>query len=121
MPAEKVLAVALVSDPYRQPGQVQMPGQPVTGSGIGGPRAQGFGALTDRTATLCAPGDLICATPPDALAPQNLGATLAQLGTYLRSGVHSSYGSYVVTDDGTTGTQWVVGFLGDRVAPAVTG
>lgn len=115
VPAERVVAVGLISDPYRQPGQVQMPGTPVDGTGIGGPRPQGFGALTERTVTFCAPGDLICDTPVDALAPQNLGATLAQLGSYISTNVHSSYGSYVVDDQGTTATQWLVGYVAQQV------
>lgn len=117
--ADRVVGVGLVADPYRQPGQVEMPGPAVDGVGIGGPRAQGFGALADRTATLCAPGDLVCDTPRDALAPQNLGATLAQLGTYLRTNVHSSYGSFDV-GGGTTGTQWLVGRLGEQIAGVVS-
>lgn len=113
--ADRVVAVGLVADPYRQNGQVQMPGTPVDGTGVGGPRPQGFGSLTDKTVTFCAPGDLVCDTPPNALAPQNLGATLAQLGSYLQTGVHGSYGRYVVDGQGTTATQYLAGFVADRL------
>ncbi len=65
LPASRVVAVALLSDPRRDPATPQLgPGQP--GEGIAGPRGEDFGALIDRVRTLCAAGDLYCATTPQA-------------------------------------------------------
>jgi hypothetical protein len=61
IPASRVVAVGLVSDPRRDPTTTQL-GDPVSGQGIAGPRSQGFGDLTDRVRTLCAEGDLYCST-----------------------------------------------------------
>ncbi len=61
IPASGVLAVALVSDPRRDPATAQL-GTPVAGQGVTGPRALGFGELTDRVRTLCLEGDSYCST-----------------------------------------------------------
>ncbi|MCP2290804.1 cutinase family protein [Nocardia amikacinitolerans] len=61
IPASRVLAVALVSDPRRDPASAQL-GTPVSGQGVTGPRSQGFGELTDRVRTLCLDGDSYCST-----------------------------------------------------------
>ncbi|RMI34433.1 cutinase family protein [Nocardia stercoris] len=61
VPADKVVAVGLVSDPKRSPADTQV-GPPVGGSGAEGARPGGFGQLTDRVRTVCAEGDLYCAT-----------------------------------------------------------
>ncbi|MFC3966500.1 cutinase family protein, partial [Nocardia jiangsuensis] len=63
IPASRVVAVALVSDPRRDPATTQL-GTPVSGHGVTGPRAQGFGELTDRVRTLCLDGDGYCSTTP---------------------------------------------------------
>ncbi|WP_433195764.1 cutinase family protein [Nocardia sp. CA-107356] len=65
IPASRVVAVGLVSDPRRDPTTTQL-GNPVSGQGIAGPRSQDFGDLTDRVRTLCAEGDLYCSTSPQA-------------------------------------------------------
>ncbi|WP_051023353.1 cutinase family protein [Nocardia pneumoniae] len=65
IPASRVVAVGLVSDPRRDPATTQL-GHPVSGQGIAGPRSQDFGNLTDRVRTLCAEGDLYCSTSPQA-------------------------------------------------------
>ncbi|WP_167768855.1 cutinase family protein [Nocardia sp. CS682] len=57
---ERVLAVGLLSDPHRDPNTAQL-GDAAPGEGIGGPR-EGFGQLTSRVKTVCAHGDLYCAT-----------------------------------------------------------
>ncbi|MEV6363160.1 cutinase family protein [Nocardia asteroides] len=61
IPASRVVAVALVSDPRRDPATPQL-GTPVSGQGVTGPRSQGFGDLTDRVRTLCLEGDSYCST-----------------------------------------------------------
>lgn len=61
---ERVAAVGLLSDPKRSPTDTLI-GPAVPGRGSGGPRPGGFGWLSDRTVTFCAPGDLYCATEDD--------------------------------------------------------
>ncbi|WP_433759587.1 cutinase family protein [Nocardia sp. CA-135398] len=63
IPASRIVAVGLVSDPRRDPTTAQL-GDPVSGQGIAGPRSQGFGVLIDRVRSLCAEGDLYCSTSP---------------------------------------------------------
>ncbi|MGK8509613.1 cutinase family protein [Nocardia asiatica] len=65
IPAARVVAVALVSDPRRDATTAQL-GTPVSGQGVTGPRAQGFGELTDRVRTLCLEGDNYCATTAES-------------------------------------------------------
>lgn len=65
IPADRVLAVGLISDPKRDPTTPQL-GQPTPGAGMAGPRQQDFGALTDRVRTVCTVGDIYCATSPEA-------------------------------------------------------
>ncbi|MGW0252181.1 cutinase family protein [Nocardia goodfellowii] len=65
IPAPRVVAVALVSDPRRDPATAQL-GPAVSGQGITGPRAQSFGQLTSRVRTLCVEGDPYCSTVPEA-------------------------------------------------------
>ncbi|PKV82567.1 cutinase family protein [Nocardia fluminea] len=65
IPASRVLAVALVSDPRRDPATAQL-GTPVSGQGVTGPRAQDFGELTDRVRTLCLNGDSYCSTTAES-------------------------------------------------------
>ncbi|GEM29537.1 hypothetical protein NN3_05440 [Nocardia neocaledoniensis NBRC 108232] len=65
IPVSRVVAVALVSDPRRDPATAQL-GTPVSGQGVTGPRAQGFGELTDRVRTLCLEGDSYCSTTTES-------------------------------------------------------
>ncbi|PKV80502.1 cutinase family protein [Nocardia fluminea] len=65
IPASRVVAVALVSDPRRDPATAQL-GTPISGQGVTGPRAQGFGELTDRVRTLCLDGDSYCSTTAES-------------------------------------------------------
>ncbi|MGV9832918.1 cutinase family protein [Nocardia niigatensis] len=59
--ASRVAAVALIADPRRDSATPQL-GTSTDGQGVSGPRTQGFGSLTDRVRTVCASGDLYCAT-----------------------------------------------------------
>ncbi len=65
IPASRVVAVALVSDPRRDSTTAQL-GTPVSGQGVTGPRSQGFGELTDRVRTLCLDGDSYCSTTAES-------------------------------------------------------
>lgn len=77
VPAHRVTAVGLISDPRRSPADVQV-GPRVAGSGAGGARIGGFGWLSDRTVTICAVGDLYCSTPEDDFVSR-LAGFLAQV------------------------------------------
>lgn len=114
IPPDKLIGVGLVSDPNRNGAADRLVGPAVDGGGLGGPRPRGFGAVSDRVVTFCAPGDLICATPPSATNLANLPATLALVGQYMQSNVHSSYATYKV-EGGQSATQWLAGWLGVRV------
>ncbi|NNH75678.1 cutinase family protein [Nocardia uniformis] len=63
--SSQVAAVALIADPRRDPSTPQL-GFNTGGQGVSGPRTQGYGALTDRVRTVCAAGDLYCATSPQS-------------------------------------------------------
>lgn len=82
IPAQRVLAVGLVADPKQGTRGGKLVGPPVEGSGIRGPRGEGFCALSAVTAQLCQTGDRYCATD----ASENpilagLGKILSQPGT----------------------------------------
>lgn len=118
--ADKLLGVGLISDPNRNPQTEKLIGPAVGGSGLAGPRPQDFGKVGDRVVTFCAPGDLICATPDSARNLVNLPQTLAQIGTYMSSQVHTSYGSYQVAS-GKSATDWLTGWLEDKIDSAPKG
>ncbi|MBF6136015.1 cutinase family protein [Nocardia otitidiscaviarum] len=133
VPADKVLGVTVLADGRRVdgPGQaievgnappgvgaeVALKGLNVPGITMTGPRP-GFGKLADRTYTICAPGDLICDSPDQALNPVNF---LSSVGTLVRAAgnpVHSLYNGYVVDDSGTTATQWTVNWAAGLIEGA---
>ncbi|MEU7763540.1 cutinase family protein [Nocardia sp. NPDC049190] len=126
VPADLVLGVTLIADGRRTgevgPGQAIQVGTPPPGVGaevalrglnvpgivMTGPRQGGFGSLADRTYTICAPGDLICDAPREALNPWNIVGSLTTLASAVGNPVHSLYNGFVVDSDGTTATQWTV-------------
>jgi hypothetical protein len=65
LPASRVAAVMLISDPHRNTSTPQL-GKPSPGQGIAGPRNEDFGALAGRVRTLCTSSDLYCSTSPQA-------------------------------------------------------
>ncbi|WUD69772.1 cutinase family protein [Nocardia sp. NBC_00508] len=64
VPPYRIAAVGLISDPRRSPTDALV-GPPVGGAGAGGPRIGGFGFVSPQTRTICAVGDLYCATATD--------------------------------------------------------
>ncbi|MGV8871575.1 MAG: cutinase family protein [Rhodococcus sp. (in: high G+C Gram-positive bacteria)] len=64
VPADKVAAVGLISDPKRSDTDALV-GPAVVGTGVGGPRVGGFGYVSPVVRTFCAVGDLYCSTPKD--------------------------------------------------------
>ena len=116
----RLIAVGLVADPGRDPATEPLIGPPVDGAGLAqalAPRPPGLDQLRGRVVTFCATGDLICATPPAAIAPANLQSTLALVQRYQTSGVHSSYGKYQVSP-GMSATQWLANWLNDKIEKA---
>ncbi|WP_216901945.1 cutinase family protein [Nocardia alni] len=77
VPANRVALVGLIADPRRSPTD-QLIGAPVGGAGASGPRVGGFGWLSNRTYTFCAPGDLYCSMPNGDFAGR-IGGLLVQL------------------------------------------
>ncbi|MBO0853455.1 MAG: cutinase family protein [Nocardia sp.] len=131
--ADQVLGVTLIADGRRAggPGQATEIGQTPDGVGaevtlkgisvpgitMTGPRS-GFGELAGRTFTICAPGDLICTAPPDAMNPVNMIPSLLKLVNAAGNPVHSLYNSFAVDQDGTTATHWTAGWAEGLIANA---
>lgn len=131
--ADKVLGVTVIADGRRTlgPGQpteigesppgvgaeVALKGLTVPGITMTGPRA-GFGSLADRSHTICAPGDLICDAPPQALNPLNIIPSLMTLVQAMGNPVHSLYNSFTVDENGTTATEWTVNWAEGLITDA---
>ncbi|CCQ14213.1 putative uncharacterized protein [Rhodococcus sp. AW25M09] len=64
VPADRIAAVGLISDPKRSDTDALV-GPAVVGTGVGGPRVGGFGYVSPVVRTFCAVGDLYCSTPKD--------------------------------------------------------
>ncbi|MBY6678299.1 cutinase family protein [Rhodococcus sp. BP-149] len=134
VPAERVLGVTVIADGRRDGTSAQQIGPPVDGVGaevalggldvpgitMTGARQGGFGALADRTFSICAPGDLICAAPPEAMSLRNIPSSLTALAGAAGNPVHGNYARYVVDDAGTTATQWTANWAAGLVASAPT-
>ncbi|HEY2225001.1 cutinase family protein, partial [Actinomycetospora sp.] len=110
VPANLIQAVGLFGDPARSPRTRAVP-EGTTGQGALPPRAVGFGSLDARTIEICAPGDPVCDSPPDAAAPA--------LEQAVASPVHGSYQQLPVAA-GTTAPRWAAGSLGKVVAAIPT-
>ena len=133
--AERVLGVTLIADGRRQAGvgqhigpappgegaEIMLQGMPFIPAGITmtGPRDGGFGTLNDRVNQICAPGDLICASPQDAFNLLNLPKTLQVLMGSAGDPVHAMYNT---TDfwslDGQPSTVWTRDWATDVIKNA---
>ena len=121
VPADAISGVVLIADGRRDQGAAGPPLQPNNGQGMEialqpvsgiiqfvagatmtGPRpGGGFGALTERTASICAAEDMICN------APMNVVDGAARLDQYLHNNaVHAQYDTNPNVVEGTTTTQW---------------
>ncbi|MGW4720111.1 cutinase family protein [Nocardia sp. NPDC004260] len=136
VPADLVLGVTLIADGRRTgdngPGQAIQIGPPPPGVGaevalkglnvpgitMTGPRQGGFGTLADRTYTMCAPGDLICDAPREALSPWNILGSVNTLVRAAGNPVHTLYNSFVVDGDGNTATQWTANWAAGLIETA---
>ncbi|WP_040853668.1 cutinase family protein [Nocardia niigatensis] len=97
--------------------EVALKGLNVPGITMTGPRG-GYGKLTGRTFTICAPGDLICDSPRQALSPNNILGSLNILVRAAGNPVHSLYNGYQVDDNGTTATEWTVNWASGLIENA---
>ncbi|MFI5778565.1 cutinase family protein [Nocardia sp. NPDC051570] len=138
VPADKVLGVTVIADGRRDqgPGQgteigtatpgvgaeVALRGLTVPGITMTGPRPGGFGALADRTFTICAPDDLVCDAPVQALNPLNILPSLNTLVHAVGNPVHALYAGFRVDADGATATtwtaNWAIGLINNAPHPA---
>lgn len=75
--ADRVSGVGLVSDPRRAE-RDHLVGPYVPGNGAGGPRLEGFGAMTEKVRTFCTPGDLYCAAPQQDFVGRIIGFAAQQ-------------------------------------------
>ncbi|MFC9893110.1 cutinase family protein [Nocardia sp. NPDC127579] len=129
--ADRVLGVMLIADGRREPGpgqatligtappgvgaEVTLKGLKVPGITMTGARP-GFGKVADRTFTICAPGDMICDSPKQALSPVNFIPSVLTLIRAAGNPIHSLYNGYVVDPaSGATATQWTVGWATELV------
>ncbi|MGV9412307.1 cutinase family protein [Nocardia sp. NPDC003693] len=133
VPADRVLGVTVIADGRRDQGagqpteigvsppgvgaEVALRGLNVPGITMTGPRA-GFGALADRSFTMCSPGDLICDAPKQALNPLNIMASVGTLVKAAGNPVHSLYAGFVVDDAGNTATTWTVNWASGLIENA---
>ena len=122
VPAENILGVGLISDPRREPGDARTAGPNPPGVGVEvayggfsfgslslrGKREGGFGAVKDRTVSLCGNKDPICNQPKDIFQAGNIATTLPELQKVLTGNSHALYAT--TTDwaaNGQTATQWM--------------
>ena len=127
--ADLVVGVGLIADGRRQPNQVETVGPnppgvgaeialdilPIPGIDLTGPRPGGFGELTDRTYSLCAPGDLICDAPTIA----NPIEGISKLMGAVNNPVHAMYNTTRYwSDDGEPATEWMTGWARDVIDKA---
>ncbi|MGA9871099.1 MAG: cutinase family protein [Rhodococcus sp. (in: high G+C Gram-positive bacteria)] len=130
--ADKVLGVTLIADGRRDGTSGVDIGPPVDGVGaevalggldlpgitMTGPRQGGFGELDGKVNHICAPGDLICASPSEGLSLRNIPQSIGILVGAAGNPVHASYNSFVVDDAGTTSTQWTANWAAGLIESA---
>ena len=88
--------------------EVALSGLRVPGITMTGEREDGFGALADRVYSLCNPRDGICNAPAEPFNAGKLTQNLQTLAGMFGNPSHAQYASFVVDDNGTTATQWLL-------------
>lgn len=134
--ADLVLGVTLIADGRRTgdtgsgeatqigtppPGvgaEIALTGVRVPGITMTGPREGGFGKVADRTYTICAPTDLICDSPRQALNPINFVSSVLTLVRAAGNPVHALYKGFVIDEKGTTATEWTTVWAADLIEKA---
>ena len=128
-----VLGVGLIADGRRQPGGQQdvapSPsgvgtevalggfGSLVPGITMTGGRSGGFGDLTDRVYSICAPGDLIC----DAPTVTDPIKAISKLANAANNPVHAMYATkkyWKSKDGGQSATQWMYAWSSRLISSA---
>ncbi|ALG83376.1 cutinase family protein [Gordonia phthalatica] len=128
-----ILGVGLIADGRRQPGGQQdvapSPkgvgtevalggfGSLVPGITMTGGRSGGFGDLTDRVYSICAPGDLICDAPTVTDPLQ----AISKLANAANNPVHAMYATkkyWKSKDGGQTATQWMFAWSSRLISSA---
>lgn len=79
VPADRMFGVALLSDPKQTPGEGKLLAGAGGGGGFAGTRPEGFGALSDKTGSVCSDGDLYCNTKPDQFTLQLVGSLASKI------------------------------------------
>lgn len=79
VPADKMFGVALLSDPKQTPGEGKLLAGAGGGTGFAGTRPEGFGALNDKTGSVCSDGDLYCNTKSDQFTLQLIGTLASKI------------------------------------------
>jgi hypothetical protein len=130
--ADQVLGVTLIADGRREADQGVPVGAPVTGVGaevalgglrfmgitMTGARPDGFGVLNDKVRTICAPGDLICDSPPHATSLGNIFSSVSTLVRASGNPVHAEYADFQVAGGSLTATQWTRQWAADLINSA---
>lgn len=114
IPPASVVAVGMISDPQRNPATETLIGPAVPGQGVEGARAAGYGELSNRMITVCAPGDLVCSYTPTTPPPTVLDM-VNQYQAFQASGVHQSYGTYPV-QPGVSATTYMASWLTGKIS-----
>lgn len=137
VPEDKVLGVTVIADgrrtaengpgqpteignppPTGQGAEVALKGVNVPGISMTGPRPGGFGSLAPKVYSICAPGDMICDAPREALNPANVLGSIAALIRSAGNPVHALYATNTVDGQGTTATQWTVNWARELIENA---
>lgn len=104
--------------PTGEGAEVALRGVNVPGISMTGARPGGFGTLAPKVNSICAPGDMICDAPREALNPVNALGSLAALIRSAGNPVHALYSSNTVDANGTTATQWTVNWAAELIENA---
>ncbi|AUH67372.1 MULTISPECIES: cutinase family protein [Gordonia] len=127
-----VLGVGMIADGRRQPGgqhdvapspagvgaEIALGGfgSMVPGTTLSGARSGGFGDLSDRVYSICAPGDLICDSPTvnDSLS------AIGKLANAAGNPVHALYATtrYWKSNSGQSATQWMTAWASKLISGA---
>ncbi len=131
VPAANIAGVSLIADGRREDGVGNLVGSKVI-SGIGaeialnpvsgliqgvipgatmrGPRPGGFGELNDRVNNFCAPTDLVCDAPRDAINAVQRAKDLVAANA-----IHAQYATNSEVVGGETAPQWIVNWTRDII------
>lgn len=103
IPADRLIATGLLSDPGRGTEGEEQLGDPIASTtGMAGPREGGFSQMSGKVGTVCLDGDLYCATPQDQALTVAIGRIFSQVSA---SGLQESAEQELAGDLGTVNGQ----------------